>query len=217
MFYINNCFTNLYLPKINTTSFMRLFIIFFTFISIHLFTSLSAQVMDSTNYFIFKDVQSKTGEGSKALDMKYVSFEGESVTMKDLEGKIIFLDFWASYCGYCVSQIPEITKLQNEYPQIAVVSVSVDDRESAWLKATEKHNIKGINLWANGMSSPASEYTLDLFYFDANETNGLPASFELSNPIPGYVLIDQEGNVVRNWAPEPGTDELKELIESLLN
>jgi peroxiredoxin len=116
-----------------------------------------------------------------------------------------------------VSQIPEINKLQDKYPDIAVVRISVDDRESAWLNASEKHNMTGFNLWADGMTYPANNYTLDLFYFDANEANGLPASFELSNPIPGYVLIDQSGNIVTNWAPEPGTKELDDLIKMLLN
>lgn len=182
-----------------------------------LLIDLDAQVMDSTNYYIFKNVQNKTSSGSPALDMDYESIEGANISMDDLKGKVVFLDFWASYCGYCVSQIPEISKLQEKYPEIAVVRVSVDDRESAWLNASQKHQITGYNLWANGMSYPADNYTLDLFYFDANKLNGLPASFELSNPIPGYVLIDQKGDIVTNWAPEPGTEELDELIKNLLN
>ena len=178
---------------------------------------LNAQVEDSTNYYIFKDVQNRTSNGSPALKMEYKNWDGNNLTMDDLKGKVVFLDFWASYCGYCVSQIPEVNKLQEKYPEIAVVRVSVDDRENAWRNASEKHQMDGYNLWANGMSYPASDYTLDLFYFDANEANGLPASFELSNPIPGYVLIDQNGKIVSNWAPEPGTEELDKLIKRLLN
>lgn len=183
------------------------------FFAVHI----NAQVEDSTNYYIFKNVQHETSSGSPALKMNYRNIDGSSISMDDLKGKVVFLDFWASYCGYCVSQIPEVKKLQEKYPDIAVVKISVDDRESAWLKATKNHKINGYNLWANGMSFPASDYTLDLFYFDANEDNGLPASFELSNPIPGYVLIDQDGRIVTNWAPEPGTDELNEMINRLLN
>jgi thiol-disulfide isomerase/thioredoxin len=179
--------------------------------------NINAQVDDSTNYHIFKQVQSKTNKGSPALSMEYISKDGNVITMDDFKGKIVFLDFWASYCSYCVSQIPEINKLQEKYPEIEVVRISVDDRESAWLNASEKHDMTGNNLWAKGMSYPANNYTLDLFYFDANEANGLPASFELSNPIPGYVLIDQKGNIVTNWAPEPGTEELDNLIKKLSN
>jgi len=182
-----------------------------------LITDLNAQIMDSTNYYIFKNVQNKTSSGSPALDMDYESIEGTNISMDHFKGKVVFLDFWASYCGYCVSQIPEISKLQEKYPDIVVVSISVDDRERAWVNASQKHQITGYNLWADGMSYPANYYTLDLFYFDANEANGLPASFELSNPIPGYVLIDQKGDIVTNWAPEPGTEELDELIKNLLN
>jgi thiol-disulfide isomerase/thioredoxin len=197
---------------------MKLFKYLFAFgFMISIAVDLNAQVEDSTNYYIFKSVQNKTSNGSPALKMDYVNDDGSKVTMDELKGKVVFLDFWASYCGYCVSQIPEVNKLQEKYPDIAVVRISVDDRESAWINASEKHDVSGYNLWANGMSYPASDYTLDLFYFDANEANGLPASFELSNPIPGYVLIDQNGNIVTNWAPEPGTEELDELILKLLN
>ena len=127
------------------------------------------------------------------------------------------MDFWASYCQYCVSQLPEITKLQEKYPEIAVIRISVDEKESAWRSATQRYALKGYNLWAKGMTYPASAYTLDLFYFEANEKNNTAASYELSNPIPGYVLIDKNGNIVENWAPEPGTAELDELILQLLN
>jgi len=128
-----------------------------------LITDLNAQIMDSTNYYIFKNVQNKTSSGSPALDMDYESIEGTNISMDHFKGKVVFLDFWASYCGYCVSQIPEISKLQEKYPDIVVVSISVDDRERAWVNASQKHQITGYNLWADGMSYPANYYTLDLF------------------------------------------------------
>ena len=181
------------------------------------FVLLKAQVLDSTNYYIFKDVRNKTAPGNPALQMNYTTVNGTQITMDDLKGKVVLLDFWASYCAYCVSQIPELTTLQKKYPEIAVVRISVDERQNAWLSATNRYNIDGYNLWANGMSSPAWDYTLDLFYFDANPANNMPASFELSNPIPVYVLIDEHGKIVSNMAPEPGTEELDRLIRELLN
>lgn len=178
--------------------------------------SVSAQKIDSTNYYIFNNVQSQLEEGNKALNFEYVNENGEKISLRSLKGKIVYLDIWASYCSYCVSQIPQITALQKKYPEIAVIRISVDEREQAWRGASDRHNIDGYNLWANGMSSPADKYTLDLFYFDANKKNKTPASFELSNPIPGYVLIDQRGYIVQNWAPEPGTEELDDMIKDLL-
>jgi len=175
------------------------------------------QSIDSTNYYIFTNVQSQLDGGEKALNFEYVNEKGEKISLQSLKGKVVYLDIWASYCSYCVSQIPEITALQEKYPEIAVIRISVDEREQAWRGASERHNIDGYNLWANGMTSPADKYTLDLFYFDANVKNNTPASFELSNPIPGYVLIDQKGYIIQNWAPEPGTKELDVLIEELLN
>lgn len=176
----------------------------------------NGQVIDSSNYYFFNKVQSQLETGDRALNFSYINEDGEKVSLSSFKGKVVFIDFWASYCQYCVSQLPEVTKLQQNYPQIAVVRISVDEKEQAWRGASSRHNIKGINLWAGGMTYPADKYTLDLFYFDANKKNNTPASFELSNPIPGYVLIDQNGRIVQNWAPEPGSEELDLLLQQLL-
>ena len=177
---------------------------------------LSAQI-DSSNFHYYNKVQSQLEPGDRALNFSYQNEKGELISLNSLKGKVIFIDFWASYCQYCVSQLPEISKLQEKYPEIAVVRISVDEKESAWRGATQRYGLTGYNLWAKGMTYPAIAYTLDLFYFDANERNNTPASYELSNPIPGYVLIDKNGYIVQNWAPEPGTEELDELIVQLLN
>lgn len=191
--------------------------IFSLLLSSFIVLSAYTQVKDSTNYYIYKDTQDLLKPGKKALNFKYMNDKGEYVSLQSFKGKVVFIDFWASYCSYCVSQIPELTKLQKKYPQIAVVRISVDEKESAWRGASTRHKIDGYNLWANGMSYPANKYTLDLFFFDANKNNNTPASFELSNPIPGYVLIDQQGNIIENWAPEPGTEDLDNLILQLLD
>lgn len=174
------------------------------------------QQIDSTNYYFFKKVQAQLEPGDRALNFSYSNEKGEKVSLQSFKGKVVYIDFWASYCQYCVSQIPEITALQEKYPEIAVVRISVDDREQAWRSASERHKLKGNNLWAGGMTYPADAYTLDLFYFEANKKNNTSASYELSNPIPGYVLIDQNGRIVENWAPEPGTEELDQLVQQLL-
>lgn len=192
-------------------------ILFYILFAIIPVLSLQAQVEDSSNYFIYTKVQNQLKSGKEALNFNYINDKGEYISLKSLKGKVVFIDFWASYCSYCVSQIPEVTKLQEKYPEMAVVRISVDEKESAWKGASKRYGLDGYNLWANGMSYPADKYTLDLFYFDANKNNNTPASFELSNPIPGYVLIDQNGRIVENWAPEPGTPELDKLILKLLN
>lgn len=179
--------------------------------------SVFAQKVDSSNFYFYNEVQSQLKKGEKALNFEYINIEGEKVSLSSLKGKVVFLDFWASYCSYCVSQIPEITALQERFPEIEVIRISVDNREQAWKAASKRHGLKGQNLWAGGMTYPADKYTLELFYFDASKTNNTPASYELSNPIPGYVLIDQNGYIVENWAPEPGTPELHQLINQLLN
>jgi thiol-disulfide isomerase/thioredoxin len=191
-------------------------IILLVVVSISAHSQANMQGIDSTNYHFYKKVQSQLTSGNRALNFNYLNEKGEEVSLESLKGKVVYLDFWASYCSYCVSQIPEITAFQKKYPEVAVIRISVDEREQAWKGASARYDIDGYNLWAGGMTYPADKYTLDLFYFDANERNKTPASFELSNPIPGYVLIDQKGRIIDNRAPEPGTEDLDKLINQLL-
>ena len=190
--------------------------LFFLLFALLVYASSQGQDIDSSNYHYYNKVQSSLRSGKKAPNFNYVNEKGEMINLASFKGQVVYLDFWASYCSYCVSQIPEITKLQEKYPEIAVIRISVDEKKEAWRAASQRHHLKGINLWAGGMTYPANLYTLELFYFDANQKNNTPASYELSNPIPGYVLIDKNGMIVQNWAAEPGSEDLDKLLEELL-
>ena len=107
---------------------------FFTFIVIGLYS----QGIDSSNYFFFHQVKSELKSGNTALSFNYIDENDNEINLSDFKGQIIYLDIWASYCSYCVSQIPEILKLQEKYPSIAVIKVSVDEKKQAWLNASKR-------------------------------------------------------------------------------
>ncbi len=71
--------------------------------------------------------QDGMGAGKKAPDFEYRSLNtGETVSLKGLEGKVIILDFWATWCGPCKKVEPFLEKLQDKYPQVKVIGISVD-------------------------------------------------------------------------------------------
>ena len=128
--------------------------------------------------------------------------EGEKVSIKDLKGKIIYMDVWATWCGPCVAEIPASKKLQQEFSnndRIQFLNVSVDGNKSDWEKfLTDDKTWKGLHI-----------------RIEQDKTQSFYSSFKLYG-IPGYMLIDPSGNIVDVKAPRPSEKKAKEEIDLLL-
>ena len=75
--------------------------------------------------------------------------EGKSISLSDFKGKYVIIDFWASWCGDCRREIPELKKLYDEIKDLKLgdekqgiefLSVSFDKKKEAWLKILNKEN-----------------------------------------------------------------------------
>lgn len=68
--------------------------------------------------------------GDAALDFELRMIDGEKFRLSDHLGKVVFLNVWATWCGPCVMEMPDIEKLANTYPDnLVVLGVSCDDSE----------------------------------------------------------------------------------------
>ncbi len=66
--------------------------------------------------------------GKKAPDFEYKNFKTrEPISLKGLEGKVVLLDFWATWCGPCLKLQPYIQELAEKYPEMEVIGISVDE------------------------------------------------------------------------------------------
>ena len=61
-----------------------------------------------------------------APDWTLTSIEGDTVSLSDYEGQTVVLNFWATWCGPCRSEIPEFRQFVNEHPDIPVLGIAVD-------------------------------------------------------------------------------------------
>ena len=62
-------------------------------------------------------------------DLGWQTFEGKDVKLRDLKGKVVVLDFWATYCPPCLEEIPHLVELQNEHKDLHIVGLHVGGDE----------------------------------------------------------------------------------------
>ena len=82
-------------------------------------------------------------EGELAPDFTLSRIDGGEVTLSELRGKVVILDFWATWCPPCVKGIPEFVELYNEYKAqgLDVIGISVDRGPSPVQKFVAKNNV----------------------------------------------------------------------------
>lgn len=145
---------------------------------------------DSTTYHRVKNIRS-------IYDISLPSLNGTGVSLSKYKGKIILLDFWASWCPPCIRSIPAINQLQEEIEgqPIVILPVSVDVNEKHWRNAVEKNMFKGLQL--------------------LDKESLLAAYFKVLG-YPTYVIIDQNGKLVNGNTPSPNDGQsLKTLLIEL--
>ena len=156
---------------------------------------------DSVKYNELNDLRLEMAAfntGNPAFDFTYPNVKGDSISLSDFVGSLVYVDVWATWCGPCKAEIPSLQKLEADYHEknITFMSVSVDTDKEAWEKMVKEQELGGVQLWADGWS----EITKDYAIFG----------------IPRFMLFDSNGNVISTDAPRPSSSEIRELLEANL-
>lgn len=79
-----------------------------------------------------------------APDFELEDLEGNMVKLSSLQGKKVIINFWATWCGFCVEEMPDLMKLQEEYKDdLVVLYVNVGESKDDVIKFVEKEKITG--------------------------------------------------------------------------
>lgn len=139
----------------------------------------------------------------------YENYEGGKVSLKDLSGKYVYIDVWATWCGPCKAEIPSLKKIEKAYhgKNIQFVSISIDDDRThggSWDKAKEDWKTMVADKELGGLQLFAPKGWQSQFMTDYK-----------INGIPRFILIDPDGKIVIPNAPRPSNEKLIELFDSL--
>ncbi|HOB73233.1 MAG TPA: TlpA disulfide reductase family protein [Phycisphaerae bacterium] len=135
--------------------------------------------------------------GMAAPDASSVMLDGRKWRLADQRGKVVLLDFWATWCPPCVASIPELKKIHDtfkDHPDFLLVGVSGDEEKSALESFIQKREIPWLQL------------------FDMAGDYEMSRKFDVTL-IPTTFLIDRQGNIAAKNLP---TEQLIKEIERLL-
>lgn len=87
--------------------------------------------------------------GKKAAEFSLPTVSGENVALQSLRGKVVLLNFWATWCGPCRQELPELARVQEKFRQrgLAVIAVTVDNEVENVRGFLKKYEIKLQALW----------------------------------------------------------------------
>ncbi len=136
------------------------------------------------------------------IDLNDAEYSNESFSsiLDQYKGKVVYLDFWASWCGPCKREMPYSLRLQEKFKDQDVVFlyISLDRNAAPWRNEIEKLKITGQHYRAN-----------------SKVQQQLNQQFSVRS-IPRYVLIDKKGKVVSDNANRPSNPALVNDINRLL-
>ena len=95
--------------------------------------------------------------GNSAPDFTLKTIDKTNFTLSSLRGKYVVLDFWGSWCGWCIKGFPEMTKLYAKYKkQLEIVGIACKDTETDWKTTVKKYGLEWTNV-INPENIPAND------------------------------------------------------------
>ena len=144
------------------------------------------------------DASTMTAIGASAPVFSQKDVNGNSISLADLKGKVVLVEFWASWCGPCRAENPNLVKLYNQYKDkgFEILAVSLDSDKTAWEKAIKADGLPWLHV------------------SDLKGWNNAVGRLYGVRAVPASVLVDKDGKVIGN---ELRGESLKAKLAALYN
>ena len=137
----------------------------------------------------------KLQPGQPAPEFTLHDLDGQPVSLNQFKGQVVLLDFWASWCGPCIGDLPALRAIKEKAADqpLVFLNLSLDTDEAAWREAVDKHEIEGVHVRADGWGADVAK------------------SYQV-NSLPSYYLVDSQGSIVERLRIMSNTDEIVATI-----
>jgi thiol-disulfide isomerase/thioredoxin len=133
--------------------------------------------------------------GKLAPDFMSTALNKDTFSLEDFKGRYVVIDVWATWCGPCKIQSPNFERLAEQFtsPEVAFVSLSIDD-----------------NIWT--WRNEANEKSPRVLQLIANDKNVLGKSFGIET-IPRFMLLGPDGKIINVQMPYPSEPEFEDILK----
>ncbi len=141
----------------------------------------------------------KLQPGQPAPEFTLYDLDGQPISLSQFKGQVVLLDFWASWCAPCITDLPDLRRIKKKAADkpLVFLNLSLDTDEAAWREAVDKHGIEGVHVRADGWGADVAK------------------SYQV-NSLPSYYLVDSQGLIVERLRILRNTDEIVAMIEKSL-
>lgn len=148
--------------------------------------------LSETKYY-----KERLGLGKKAPNFIYPSIKkNQKYGPESFKGSFLIIDFWASWCGPCRQEIPNLKEIYKKYQKhnVNILSVSIDKKEKDWKKALNEEKMK----WTQVLAPKGGKEVMKLYQFGG---------------IPYIIILDKEGRIIaKNLRGEELINKIDELV-----
>lgn len=144
-----------------------------------------------------EEARKNVAEGKPAPDFTLNDLEGKPLSLSSLKGKYVVLDFWGSWCGWCIKGIPHMKEYYKKYNgKLEILGIACGDTEKEWKDAVKEHSIPWLNVINDeeGGKDVSSAYAV----------TGYPTK----------VVVDPQGNIAKIIVGE--SPEFYEYLDKIL-